>query len=267
MNQSMPDSPNMPTIEWNPIYGPYIFWKTMHQALLELGYEPQRVLALYGLDTNQPQVNILNTYALHVASAEATDVAIGCITANPALKVIIFTDGSQLYNTGLSRLLAACASNHNVTVVVMHQSADYSLSSRGLSAVVSAGCTFVARSFVGDPNQLKSVFKAASKHDGLSVMDVLIPPSLNQHSTYAAWRAKAFRLQDANQPKSAHWPANDPTKAMQLLVQESARLDIGVFYKRVTPSYETRLLAKTAIPLVDQPVKSVSIKKILSTLK
>ena len=35
--------------------------------------------------------------------------------------------------------------------------------------------TFVARSFAGDPKQVKELIKAAMSHDGIAVLDIISP--------------------------------------------------------------------------------------------
>jgi 2-oxoglutarate ferredoxin oxidoreductase subunit beta len=231
---------------------------------MELKYEPQRVLCLYDLPLPSP--NILQTYATDSPAGCSLAVGIGAAIANPALKVIIFIDSAKLWGKCLSSLLAASQSNHNLTIVAINFQADIAISRVGLTAVLAADCGYVARGFVGDISQLKTLFKSAAKHDGLAILEVLVPPSDNPSSTYAAYRSRIFKLQ-GSATKAADWPAADAAKAIQMLNSPSERLDTGLFYRRTGLSPQSRLLKRLGTPLVDQPLKNISIRALVSQYK
>ncbi len=66
---------------------------------------------------------------------------------------------------------------------------------------ILGGCTFVARSFAGDPRQVEALMKAALSHRGLAVIDIISPcVTFNNHEdstkSYAYGKEHEERLHD-----------------------------------------------------------------------
>lgn len=246
---------------WQEDYGPYALWQAVDSALHDSGYESQRVVIIYTQTTDhQP---LLETNSLFVPPSQAVDVAVGLITANPALKVIVSMTTNDLYGPLWPSILPAANDNHNITILTQQSIANPSVANTSLQTILTSADCWVGRSIVSDPRQTSHLLQQALKHDGLSILEVIVPLSNQQQSSYQAIRSRVSELQPSASNRQS-WPTNDKSKAWHLLSQAGERLDLGLVYAGITPSYQKRLLKKIDKPLVDRSLK-IELKKLWDT--
>jgi len=179
------------------------------QAFWELDLEPHRVAKMSGIGCSSKTTAYLlrQSHGFNGVHGRMPALATGANAANKGLTYIgISGDGDSL-SIGLGQLCHAIRRNVNIAYVLENNgvygltkgqfsaSADVgSKSKRGEANVqppidpvllgLSLGATFVARSFSGDKAQLVPILKAAVRHNGFALIDIISPcVSFNDHDT------------------------------------------------------------------------------------
>jgi 2-oxoglutarate ferredoxin oxidoreductase subunit beta len=179
------------------------------QALWELDLEPHRVAKMSGIGCSSKTTAyfLRQSHGFNGVHGRMPALATGANAANKGLIYIgISGDGDSL-SIGLGQLCHAIRRNVNMAYVLENNgvygltkgqfsaSADVgSKSKRGEANVqppidpvllgLSLGATFVARSFSGDKAQLVPILKAAVRHNGFALIDIISPcVSFNDHDT------------------------------------------------------------------------------------
>lgn len=245
---------------WQPIAGPFTMWQTLQLAVDQAGYESQRLAMVYP-DTRSTQPLLMaNTICL--PADQVMSASMGMVTANPALKVIAILSADQLL-ADWPTLQQLSTENHNLTLLVIDSpSASDCINQTILSLLSNLDC-WQARAFVGDSLHMQQLYQAAIRHDGLSLLSILVPTSSENDLTYQAIRSRLFALQ-SDKNKIGNWPATDRAKAYQMLSQPKQRIDVGLLHASPgRPSYQKVLLKGLDGALVDQPFKTLSLKNLL----
>jgi 2-oxoglutarate ferredoxin oxidoreductase subunit beta len=140
-----------------------------------------------------------------------------------------------------------------------------------LATAISAGYTFVARSYSLDVRHLKETLKSAILHKGSALVDVLQTcPTYNDINT-KEWYAGAdlptkaprlYKLEDTGYDGNVKDPADTnevnqkKAQAINRSFEWGEKIPIGVFYRNQTPTYEDmiadRMPTYKEIPLVKQ---------------
>jgi len=179
------------------------------QAVWELDLEPHRVAKMSGIGCSSKTTAyfLKQSHGFNGVHGRMPALATGANAANKGLVYIgISGDGDSL-SIGLGQLCHAIRRNVNMAYVLENNgvygltkgqfsaSADVgSKSKRGEPNVqppidpvllgLSLGATFVARSFSGDKAQLVPILKAAVRHNGFALIDIISPcVSFNDHDT------------------------------------------------------------------------------------
>src|SRR6478735_10577515 len=179
------------------------------RALWELDTQPHMVAKLSGIgcSSKTPTYFVGGAHGFNSAHGRMPSIATGANAANRDLTYIgISGDGDSL-SIGLGQLCHAIRRNLNMLYVIENNgvygltkgqfsaSADIGTKSkRGepniqppidpVLLALSLGATFVARSFSGDKTQLVPILKAAIRHTGFALIDVISPcVSFNDHET------------------------------------------------------------------------------------
>lgn len=179
------------------------------QAVWELDLPPHRAAKMSGIGCSSKTTAyfLRQSHGFNGVHGRMPSLATGANAANKDLVYIgISGDGDSL-SIGLGQLCHAMRRNVNMLYVLENNgvygltkgqfsaSADVgSTSKRGEANVqppidpvllaLSLGATFVARSFSGDKTQLVPILKAAIRHNGFALIDVISPcVSFNDHDT------------------------------------------------------------------------------------
>jgi 2-oxoglutarate/2-oxoacid ferredoxin oxidoreductase subunit beta len=179
------------------------------QALWELELPPHRAAKMSGIGCSSKTTAyfLRQSHGFNGVHGRMPALATGANAANRGLAYIgISGDGDSL-SIGLGQLCHAIRRNVNM-MYVLENNGVYGLTKGQFSAssdvgskskrgepnlqppidpvllALSLGATFVARSFSGDKTQLTPILKAAMKHNGFALVDVISPcVSFNDHET------------------------------------------------------------------------------------
>ncbi len=198
------------------------------RAFFELDVPPHRVAKLSGIgcSSKTPSYFLSGSHGFNSAHGRMPALATGANAANRELLYVgISGDGDSL-SIGLGQLCHAIRRNLKMLYVIENNgvygltkgqfsaSSDFgSKSKRGdpnpqrpidpAMLALSLGATFIARSFSGDKEQLVPILKAALRHRGFALVDVISPcVTFNDHEgstkSYAHTRKKTLRVLHAD---------------------------------------------------------------------
>ena len=177
------------------------------KALFELDVPPHMLAKLSGIgcSSKTPTYFVSGAHGFNSAHGRMPAIATGANAANRDLTYIgVSGDGDSL-SIGLGQMVHAMRRNLRVLYVVENNGV-YGLTKGQFSAssdigskskkgekntqppidpallALNIGATFVARSFSGDKAQLVPILKAALRHDGFALVDVISPcVTFNDH--------------------------------------------------------------------------------------
>jgi 2-oxoglutarate/2-oxoacid ferredoxin oxidoreductase subunit beta len=192
------------------------------RAFHELDTPPHMIAKLSGIgcSSKTPTYFVSGAHGFNSAHGRMPAIASGAAAANRGLTYIgVSGDGDSL-SIGLGQMCHAIRRNVNMLYVIENNgcygltkgqfsaSSDIgSKSKRGepntqppidpVMLALSIGCTFVARAFSGDKAQLVPILKAAIRHKGFALVDVISPcVTFNDHEgstkSYAYTRQHAL---------------------------------------------------------------------------
>ncbi len=264
---------------WCPGCGDYAVLNALQKAIHALQLEPWNVLIVSGIGCSSNLPHFLSTFGFHSIHGRAIPVASGAKLANPDLHVIITGGDGDGYGIGLGHTLHAMRRNLDITYIVMNNQI-YGLttgqasptSEKGMktkstpvagvienpidpiSLALSAGATYVARTFSGDVKQMAELVQKGIEHKGFSLIDALSPcVTYNKVNTYDFFRQRVYDLQ-----KEGHDPGDMKAafaKAVEWPFVQHERIPIGLFYEATNvPTYEELEPALQKGPLVKQPL-------------
>ncbi|HEY5624350.1 MAG TPA: 2-oxoacid:ferredoxin oxidoreductase subunit beta [Gammaproteobacteria bacterium] len=179
------------------------------QAVFELDIPPHRVAKMSGIgcSSKTPAYFLGASHGFNSVHGRMPSIATGTSAANRDLIILgVSGDGDSL-SIGLGQFAHAIRRNLNMTYV-LENNGVYGLTKGQFSAsadvgskakkgevneqqpidpvqmAMAQGGTFVARSFSGDKEQLVPLLKAAIKHDGFALVDILSPcVTFNDHES------------------------------------------------------------------------------------
>lgn len=179
------------------------------QAFFELDIPPHSVGKMSGIgcSSKTPAYFLAASHGFNSVHGRMPSIATGASAANRGLHLLgVSGDGDSL-SIGLGQFAHAIRRNLNMTYV-LENNGVYGLTKGQFSAsadvgtkakkgevneqqpidpvqmAMAQGGTFVARSFSGDKDQLVPLLKAAFKHDGFALVDVVSPcVTFNDHES------------------------------------------------------------------------------------
>jgi 2-oxoglutarate ferredoxin oxidoreductase subunit beta len=176
-------------------------------AAFEMGLEPHRLAKLSGIgcSSKTPAYFISRSFAFNAVHGRMPSIATGVHVANRDLLLLGISGDGDTASIGIGQFIHLIRRNVPVAYLVENNGV-YGLTKGQFSATadvgtraktgrvnemmpidlcavaIELGCGFVARSFSGDPKQLRPILKAALSHRGTAVVDVLSPcVTFNNH--------------------------------------------------------------------------------------
>ncbi|MBK9271697.1 MAG: 2-oxoacid:ferredoxin oxidoreductase subunit beta [Saprospiraceae bacterium] len=170
------------------------------QACFEMSIQPHRLAKLSGIgcSSKTPTYFLGNSHGFNSVHGRMPSVATGAILANKDLIYLGVSGDGDTASIGMGQFVHAIRRNLNMVYIVMNNGC-YGLTKGQDSATadegsvnksgaenpfqgidlcglgIELGAKFVARSFSGDKSQLIPLIKAALKHPGFALIDVISP--------------------------------------------------------------------------------------------
>jgi len=263
-------APAMAT-QWCPGCGNFGILTAMRRALVALGLEPHQVLMVSGIGQAGKFPHYLQCHVLNELHGRPVPAAQAAKIANHDLTVIAVSGDGDGYGEGGNHFISAMTRNVDITYMV-HNNQVYGLTKgqasptsdfgfvtkttpegawfplRALALAVACDCSFVARGFSADTDQLSAIIQKGIEHKGFSLIEVLQPcVSFNRQNTYQWYQKRIYKLEGE--------PGYEPTNRMAAFAKAlewGERIPIGIVYRNNRPVYEKQLHALKEMPLVKQ---------------
>jgi len=295
--------------DWCPGCGDFGILNAVQMALFELKLEPHQVAIFSGIGCSGKTPHFVNTYGFHTLHGRVLPIATGAKLANTALTVVAVGGDGDGYGIGAGHFVNTGRRNLDFTYVV-HNNGVYGLTKgqasptllkglrtksmpapaivegiNPLAMAISAGYTFVARSYALDVRHLKETIKAAVVHKGSALVDVLQTcPTYNDINT-KEWYAgtdlstkapRLYKLEDSGYDGNVKDPDNPDEVSQKKGVaitrsfEWGEKIPIGLFYRIEQPTFEdmlaSRMPAYKEVPLVKQDVYHRDVTSLLESL-
>ena len=183
-------------------------------AMYELSIVPENVVKFSGIgcSSKSPTYFLNRSFGFNSLHGRMPSIATGTLFGDITLKGVgVSGDGDSL-SIGLGQLCHAIRRNVNMLYVIDNNGV-YGLTKGQFSATAEKGlalkkqganqympvdicmealasnATFIARSFAGNPKQVKELLKAAMAHNGIAVLDIISPCVTfnNQENAYHSY--------------------------------------------------------------------------------
>jgi len=295
--------------DWCPGCGDFGILNAIQMALFEMKLEPHEVAIFSGIGCSGKTPHFVNTYGFHTLHGRSLPIATGAKLANTALNVIAVGGDGDGYGIGAGHFVNTGRRNLDFTYVV-HDNQVYGLTkgqaaptlpkgekTKSMSApaivqginpialAITAGYTFVARSYALDVRHLKEILKAAVLHKGSSLVDVLQTcPTYNDINT-KEWYAgtelpskapRLYKLEDAGYDgvvKNSQDMNEVDQKKGQAIIKSfewGEKIPIGLFYRNQEPTFEEMIAGRMPVfkevPLTKQDLFHRDVSPIFESL-
>ncbi|MGG7076513.1 thiamine pyrophosphate-dependent enzyme [Clostridium sardiniense] len=211
---------------WCPGCGNFAILACIKESLYELGLSPEKVVMVSGIGQAAKTPHYLRANVFNGLHGRALPPAQAIKIVNKDLKVIVTSGDGDAYGEGGNHFLHNIRRNVDI-VQLVHNNQIYGLTKgqgspttlRGqktsmqfdgtytdplnpLAIAISAGATFVARSFSGEKEHLKEIIKKAINHNGYALIDILQPcVSFNKVNTFKWYKDRVYKLDENYNPK------------------------------------------------------------------
>jgi 2-oxoglutarate ferredoxin oxidoreductase subunit beta len=267
---------------WCPGCGDFGILNAVKSALAMLELYPHQVLLVSGIGCGSKLPHYIRANGFNSIHGRALPIATGARLGNHDLKVIAVTGDGDGYGMGGNHLIHTMRRNPDITHIVENNQVygltkgQYSpTSEKGyisttspegalefainpMALGLSAGATFLARGFSGDPKQLATLIARAIQHKGYSLVDVLQPcVTFNKINSYDWYRERVYKLEE-----EPGYDSTDREAAWRKALEWGDRIPLGILYEDTTrPSYEEQLPVLQAGPLAQQPLDGHAAEK------
>lgn len=169
-------------------------------ACFELGLRPEKLIKFSGIgcSSKSPTYFLNRSFGFNGLHGRMPSLALGALFADTSLKGIGVSGDGDTASIGIGQFKHLVRRNMPM-VYIVENNGVYGLTKGQFSATAEKGlilkkhgtnpylpvdiamealvsnATFVARSFAGDPRQVKELIKAALSHNGIAVIDIISP--------------------------------------------------------------------------------------------
>ncbi|MBE0683547.1 MAG: 2-oxoacid:ferredoxin oxidoreductase subunit beta [Anaerolineales bacterium] len=169
-------------------------------ALYEMNTVPEDVMKFSGIgcSSKSPTYFLNRTFGFNSLHGRMPSIATGALFGNAQMKGIGVSGDGDSASIGMGQFKHIMRRNVNM-VYIVENNGVYGLTKGQFSATAEKGlqlkkqgenpympvdicmealvsnATFVARSFAGNPKQVKEILKAALAHEGIAVLDIISP--------------------------------------------------------------------------------------------
>jgi 2-oxoglutarate ferredoxin oxidoreductase subunit beta len=169
-------------------------------ALYEMNIVPEDVMKFSGIgcSSKSPTYFLNRTFGFNSLHGRMPSIATGALFADARMKGIGVSGDGDTASIGMGQFKHVMRRNVNM-VYIIENNGVYGLTKGQFSATAEKGlqlkkqgenpympvdicmealvsnATFVARSFAGNPKQVKELLKAALSHEGIAILDIISP--------------------------------------------------------------------------------------------
>ena len=205
------------TVRWCPGCGDYAILANIQKLMPELGIPKENIVFVSGIGCSSRFPYYMDTYGLHTLHGRAPAFATGLKVARPDLTVWLVTGDGDGLSIGGNQLLHMLRRNLDVNVLLFNnriygltkgqysptseqgkvtKSTPFGSPDMPLNPVLfalSAGATFVARTFDVDAKGMQEIFKEAVKHKGTSFVEIYQNCNIYNDGTFSSIYERAVR--------------------------------------------------------------------------
>ena len=205
------------TPRWCPGCGDYSILANVQKVMPELNIPRENIVFVSGIGCSSRFPYYMNTYGLHTIHGRAPAFATGLKVACPDLSVWIVTGDGDGLSIGGNQLLHMLRRNLDVNVLLFNNriygltKGQYSPTSEQgkvtkstpfgspdiplnpMLFALSAGATFIARTFDTDSKGMQDIFKEAAKHKGTSFVEIYQNCNIFNDGTFSAIYERSVR--------------------------------------------------------------------------
>ncbi|MGE5533286.1 MAG: 2-oxoacid:ferredoxin oxidoreductase subunit beta [Bacillota bacterium] len=283
-------------VDWCPGCGDYGILSALQMALADMNLEPYNVVVVSGVGNAAKTPHFVKVNGVHTLHGRLLPFAMGIKVANPNLEVIgVGGDGDGLgigaghfVNTGRRNIdMAYLLYNNGVYGLTKGQASPtlkMGMQTKSLpkpninedinpiALAITAGYTFVARSYAFDVMHLKNTIKLAIEHKGLALVDCLQPCPVYNDINTKDWYAGEDRKDTSGKPQSRLYKLEesgfDPVvhdegeiwkkkvAGLEKAQEWGDKIPIGVFYKNeLEPTFQERFAKRIPFYMQNPPAK------------
>ncbi len=237
---------------WCPGCGDFAVLNAITKALAFMGLPREDVALITGIGCSSRIAAYTSVYGFHGVHGRALALAAGLKAARPELAVLVAGGDGDGLSIGGNHFIHACRRNMDMTYIIMDNEVygmtkgqaspttapdwkDSKLTPQGsgirpfqpAGLALTAGASFIARGFTGDPNGLARILVSAIEHKGFSFVQALSPcPTFRPEQMQ--WK-RAVRAFDSES-------CSDPIEAAQR-IQADDGMSTGVIFRSDYPVF------------------------------
>ena len=206
---------------WCPGCGDHFFLASLHKAMAEIGIPPEQNAVISGIGCSSRLPHYMATYGMNTIHGRAAAIATGCKVANPDLEVWQVSGDGDGLAIGGNHFIHANRRNININIILLNNriygltKGQYSPTSpRGFVSKSSPYGTvedpfrpaelcfgargkFFARAVATDAPGTIEILKAAQKHKGTAVCEILQNCVIFNNGTHESVYTKEGRAKNA----------------------------------------------------------------------
>ena len=283
-------------VDWCPGCGDYGMLSALQMAIADLNLEPHNVVVVSGVGNAAKTPHFVKVNGVHTLHGRLLPFAMGIKVANPNLEVIgVGGDGDGL-GIGAGHFVNAGRRNIDMTYL-LYNNGVYGLTKGQASPTlrlgmqtkslpkpnineaiipvelaITAGYTFVARSYAFDVMHLKNTIMQAIRHKGLAFVECLQPCPVYNDINTKDWYAgedrkdasgkslsRLYKLEETGFDPVVHDVAEIFKKKVAGLEKAQEwgdRIPVGVFYKNeFEPTFQERFAQRIPFYTQNPPAK------------
>ncbi|MFC1688733.1 2-oxoacid:ferredoxin oxidoreductase subunit beta [Pseudomonadota bacterium] len=237
---------------WCPGCGDFAVLNAITKALAYMGLPREEVALITGIGCSSRIAAYTSLYGFHGVHGRALALASGLKAARPDMTVLVAGGDGDGLSIGGNHFIHACRRNMDMTYIIMDNEvygmtkgqaspttapdwADSKLTPQGAGVrpfqpaglALTAGASFIARGFTGDPNGLAKILVAAIEHKGFSFVQALSPcPTFRPEQMQ--WKRHVRSLEDG--------PTHNPIEAAQR-IQSDDGMSTGIIFQNTYPVF------------------------------
>ena len=214
---------------WCPGCGDFAVLNAITKALAFMELPREDVAMISGIGCSSRIAAYTSLYGFHGVHGRALALAAGLKAARQDLTVLVAGGDGDGLSIGGNHFIHACRRNMDMTYIIMDNEVygmtkgqaspttapdwtDSKLTPQGTGIrpfqpaglALTAGASFIARGFTGDPNGLAKILVAAIQHKGFSFIQALSPcPTFRPEQMQWKHQVRAFDTETTSNPIEA----------------------------------------------------------------